>query len=100
MAIETVGKYQIHLMAMPSDGNAKYAPYVTISRFDDEAQDFRVVVEKARAAGDHLYDTENQAEEAAREYANFLIEQGLNHAPPYTIQPDGEPHAHHTRTDH
>jgi hypothetical protein len=49
MQIETIGKYQLHLIAHEmSDG--RWDPFVAIFRFDDAAQDFRCVQAKQRAA--------------------------------------------------
>lgn len=88
MAIETIGNYQVHLNAVPAMGSPKYAPYVTIARFDEDAQDFVTVVDKVRAPGDEVFATEDEAEEAARRYANQLIESTLPH------QPAGDGRAH------
>lgn len=48
MQIETVGKYQIHLIAheLP-DG--RWDPFVAVFKFDDKSQDFKCVQEKQRA---------------------------------------------------
>ena len=49
MQIETVGHYQLHLIAHELPGN-KWDPFIAIFKFDDEAQDFKCVSEKQRAA--------------------------------------------------
>ena len=49
MQIETVGKYQLHLIAIElPDG--RWDPFVTIFKFDDTVQDFICVLGKRRAA--------------------------------------------------
>jgi hypothetical protein len=91
MAIETIGDYQVHLNAVPAMGSPQYAPYVTIARFDEEKQDFVTLVDRARAPGDEVFDTEEEAEEAARRYANQLIARGDL---PRPRPAGGEDHAH------
>lgn len=73
MAIETIGKYQVHLIGREVSTAGQYAPYVIIEKFDDEARDFKLLLDRQRVPGSRLYPTENAAEEAAREYANKLI---------------------------
>jgi hypothetical protein len=75
MQIETVGKYQLHLIAHELSAKGEWDPFITILRFDDEQQDFRCVVEKRRAA-DHPYSSYEEAIEAARRAGNALILSG------------------------
>jgi len=71
MQIETVGKYQLHLIAHELPGSL-WDPFVTVLRFDDELQDFKCVLEKRRAA-DEPCSSYAEAIEAARRAGNALI---------------------------
>lgn len=73
MQIETIGKYQVHLIAHELSGTAGWAPFVEIEKFDDDKQSFVCVVEKRRAAAEPLPSYE-EAIEAARLAGNALIE--------------------------
>jgi len=75
MQIETIGKYQLHLIAHELPGAGKWDPFVTIMRFDDEAQDFKCVVDKRRA-GDQPYPSYEEAIDAARRAGSALIQSG------------------------
>lgn len=72
MAIETVRKYQMHLLAYEVPGTGKWDAFLTMSRFDDARQDFVNVVEKEPVA-DHSWDSYDDAIEAARRFANAMI---------------------------
>jgi hypothetical protein len=75
MQIETIGKYQLHLIAHELPGKQEWNPFITILRFDDEQQDFRCVLEKRRA-GDHPYSSYEDAIDAARRAGTSLIQSG------------------------
>ncbi|OWW18691.1 hypothetical protein [Noviherbaspirillum denitrificans] len=75
MQIETIGKYQLHLIALEMPGKAQWDPFVTIMRFDDEQQDFRCVLEK-RHASDHPCASYEEAIDAARRAGTSLLESG------------------------
>lgn len=74
MAIETIGHYQLHLIAYEV-AEGLWDPFVTILRFDDAAQDFKCVLEKHHASEQPLpsYD---EAIDAARRAASALVEAG------------------------
>lgn len=72
MAIETVGKYQIHLLAYEVPGTPKWDAFLTMNRFDDARQEFVCVVEKEPVAA-HSWDSYEEAIEAARQFANAMI---------------------------
>lgn len=74
MQIETVGHYQLHLIAHELPDN-KWDPFVAIFKFDDKAQDFKCVYEKQRAAAEPLPSYE-EAIDAARRAGNELLGQG------------------------
>lgn len=74
MQIETLGKYQLHLVAHEV-ASGRWDPFITILKFDDERQDFKCVLDKRRAA-DHEYDDYEAAIEAARRAGTALIESG------------------------
>ena len=71
MQIESVGKYQLHLIAheLPVGG---WDPFVTVMQFDDGKQDFRCALEKQRAASEPCPSYE-AAIEAARRAGNAFI---------------------------
>lgn len=75
MAIETIGKYQLHLTAYELPGTGRWDPFVTIERFDDARGDFVCVVERHHAAGGPLA-SHDAAIEAAREEGTRLIASG------------------------
>lgn len=74
MQIETIGKYQLHLIAheLPK---GEWDPFITILRFDDEQQDFRCVLEKQRA-GDHPCASYEDAIDVARRAGTSIIQSG------------------------
>lgn len=75
MQIETIGKYQLHLIALEmSDGN-HWDPFIAIFKFDDDTQDFKCVLEKRRAA-DRVCPSYEEAIDAARRAGTELIETG------------------------
>lgn len=65
MQIETIGKYQLHLVAHELPGGRTWDPFVTILKFDEAAGDFRCVMEKRRAS-ETPSSTYEEAIEAAR----------------------------------
>ena len=75
MQIETIGKYQLLLIAHEISGKGLWDPFVTIMRFDDEQQDFRCVLEK-RHASDHPCTSYEEAIDAARRTGTSLLESG------------------------
>jgi hypothetical protein len=75
MQTETIGPYQLHLIAHELSGSGKWDPFVSIFRFDEPANDFKCVLEKHRAAEQPLPSYE-AAIEAARRFGNALIESG------------------------
>lgn len=74
MQIETIGKYQLHLIAHEVPGGG-WDPYVSVFKFDDEAQDFICIVEKHRAS-DHAIADYNEAIKAAACAGNAYIKTG------------------------
>ena len=74
MQIETIGKYQLHLLAHELPGGREWDPFVTILKFDDAAGDFRCVVEKRRAS-ETPAPTYEQAIEVARRVGTALLQQ-------------------------
>jgi hypothetical protein len=75
MAIETIGKYQLHLIAYELPESGRWDAFLTILKFDDAAQDFRCVVEKHHVSDD-TFANYNQAIDAARQAGSQLIEAG------------------------
>ncbi|HJV85939.1 MAG TPA: hypothetical protein VJ698_10720 [Noviherbaspirillum sp.] len=73
MQIETVGKYQLHLIAHEVPGG--WDPYVSVYEFDDEVQDFRCVLEKHHASAQAIADYDD-ALEVARRTGNRFLETG------------------------
>lgn len=73
MQIETIGKYQLHLIAHELSESGKWDSFVSIFKFDEEHQDFSCVMEKRRAA-DTTFSTYEEAIEAARRAGNALLE--------------------------
>lgn len=80
MQIETVGHFQLHLIAHELPGN-KWDPFVSIFKFDEEAQDFKCMHEKQRAA-EQLQDSYEEAIDAARRAGNALLERGISRSAP------------------
>lgn len=74
MQIETVGKYQLHLIAHELPGGG-WDPFVSIHRFDDEAQDFRCVLEKHHAS-EHPISDYQEAIDVARRAGNEFLKSG------------------------
>jgi hypothetical protein len=75
MAIETIGKYQLHLFAYELPGTGQWDPFLKIDKFDDDAQDFRCVLDKHRASDKPLA-TYEEAIEQAKRVGNMLILEG------------------------
>jgi hypothetical protein len=75
MQIETIGKYQIHLIALQISDSGRWDPFVTILKFDNQTGDFKCVLEKRRASSQPLGSYE-EAIEAARRFGNAHIEAG------------------------
>lgn len=75
MQIETIGKYQLHLIAVEVSSSGKWDPYLTILKFDDDAEDFRCVIEK-RQVSDQACSSYEEAIEAARRAGNALLAEG------------------------
>ncbi|HJV72766.1 MAG TPA: hypothetical protein VJ654_00965 [Noviherbaspirillum sp.] len=78
MQIETIGKYQIHLIAEELPASNLWEPYVSIFKFDDELQDFSCVLEKRRVS-EQGFSEYAEAIEAARRAGNALLETGQIH---------------------
>ena len=70
--IETVGDYQLHLIAYELPGSDLWDPFVTVLKFDDEAQDFKCIIEKHHAS-ETAFPTYEEAIEAARRAGTALI---------------------------
>ncbi|WP_151634593.1 hypothetical protein [Noviherbaspirillum aerium] len=77
MQIETIGKYQLHLVAHELPGGREWDPFVTILKFDDSAGDFRCVVEKRRASETPALSYEEALEVARRAGTELLKHQQL-----------------------
>ncbi|MGE5650237.1 hypothetical protein [Noviherbaspirillum sp. UKPF54] len=75
MQIETVGKYQLHLIAHELSGTRGWDAYVSIHKFDDAAQDFKCVLDKHHA-GDEPLPSYEEAIDMARRVGNTLLEKG------------------------
>ena len=75
MQIETIGNYQMHLIALELSGSKGWDPYVAIFKFDNEAHDFQCVLEKHHAS-DHAFPSYESAIEQARRVGNAFIEEG------------------------
>jgi hypothetical protein len=76
MAIETIGKYQLHLIAYELPGSGRWDPYLTVHKFDDEIRDFKCIVEKHRIS-ESAFETYDEAIDHARQAGNALIEKGI-----------------------
>ncbi|HEY8606658.1 MAG TPA: hypothetical protein VIM12_06055 [Noviherbaspirillum sp.] len=75
MQIETVGQYQLHLIAheLPAGG---WDPFVSIYRFDSRADNFQCVLDKRHVEG--RFESYEDAIDAAVRAGNTLIkDQGL-----------------------
>lgn len=71
MQIETIGNFQIHMIAHePVD--ACWDAFVTVVRFDEQAQDFVCVLERHKVEG--AYASSDEAIEAARQAGNAFIQ--------------------------
>lgn len=75
MQVETIGKYQLHLIARELPGTGGWDPFVDIFQFDDEIGDFKCVVEKYHAADKGLASYE-EAIDCARRAGNTFIKKG------------------------
>ena len=75
MQIETVGKYQLHLFAYELPESRGWDPFVSILRFDDEAGDFRCILERHHAS-ETPSATYDAAIDEARRAGNALIKSG------------------------
>ena len=74
MEVETIGKYQLHLLAIEL-GDGQWDAYVSILRFDDRAMDFVLLLEKFPAPGG-AWPRYEDAIEAARVAGNKLVGSG------------------------
>lgn len=72
MATETIGSYQLHLIAYEMPGTGSWEPYLTIDKFDEAKQDFVCVLGKHRVTEAPL-ESYDAAIEAARKAGNRLI---------------------------
>lgn len=75
MAIETIGHYQLHLIAREVEGTGLWDPFVTIFRFDENADDFKCVLEKHHASEQPL-PSRDAAIDVARQVGSALVEAG------------------------
>jgi hypothetical protein len=75
MAIETIGKYQLHLHAYELPGSGLWDPFITILKFDEEAQDFKCIVEKHHAS-ENAFETYEAAIDEARRVGTIMAESG------------------------
>lgn len=75
MQIETIGKYQLHLIAHELASPPGWDPFIEIFKFDDGANDFRRVLEK-RHASTHPLPSYEEAIDVARRTGTALIENG------------------------
>jgi hypothetical protein len=73
--IETLGSYQIHLLALEVATPPGWDAYLTVTQFRQAAQDFIPVLEKFSVPGGPFPD-EATAIDAARVLANTLLERG------------------------
>lgn len=73
MQIETIGKYQLHLIAHES-GPSQWDPFVTVMKFDEAAQDFVCVLEKHHVGAP--CPSYEAAIEAARRAGNEFMHSG------------------------
>jgi hypothetical protein len=75
MAIETIGNYQLHLIAHELPQSGRWDPFVTILKFDEAAHDFKCVVEKHHAS-ENTFATYDEAIDEARRVGAAMIEEG------------------------
>lgn len=75
MAIETIGNYQLHLIAYELSPSGLWDPFVTILKFDEQAQDFKCVIEKHHAS-EKAFASYDEAIDQARRAGTALIEAG------------------------
>jgi uncharacterized protein YbcV (DUF1398 family) len=73
MQIETIEKYQLHLIAHELSDSGRWDPFIAIFRFDEDAQDFKCVLEKAHAS-EETYADYNDAIDAARRIGKAFID--------------------------
>lgn len=73
MTVETIGDYQVHLIARPISSSGPWAPYVVIEKFDEKLGDFACVMEKHRVGDERVFETEDEAIEEARRYVADLL---------------------------
>jgi hypothetical protein len=71
--IETIGAYQVHLIARTISSSGPWAPYVAIDKFDESIDDFRCVLDKHRVSGERVFATEEEAIAEARRHAMELL---------------------------
>jgi hypothetical protein len=76
MQIEHFGKFRVDLIPFELSGERRWASYLAVHKFDEQAQDFVCVMEKQRVAGDAVFASSEEAIDAARRIANDLIEAG------------------------
>lgn len=77
MQIETIGKYQLHLIAHEVAAS-RWDPFITIMKFDDAAQDFVCVLEKHHVGTPQA--SYEAAIEAAREAGTAFMRSGMDPA--------------------
>ena len=77
MQIETIGKYQLRLIAHEVQGAHGWDPYVEIFKFDDATQDFRCAYEKHHASLTPLASYEDAIEHARRVGAEIIKKEDL-----------------------
>lgn len=75
MQIETIGKYQLHLIAHEV-GPSRWDPFVTVMKFDDAVQDFVCVLEKHHAGTARA--SYEDAIEVARETGTNFMRSGMD----------------------
>lgn len=73
--IETIGDYQLHLLAYELPVSGRWDPFVTILKFDDKTQDFKCVLEKHHAS-EEAFATYEEAIDEARRAGTALIDAG------------------------
>lgn len=84
MQLETIGKYQLHLIAHEAPGRNEWDPFVTVMQFDDEQQDFSCILERT-SASDHPYPSYEAAIEVARRVGTAFVE---SHIRQHTAAPE------------
>jgi hypothetical protein len=75
MQIETIGNYQIQLIACEVSASGRWDPFVRIFKFDDDVQDFKCVLDKHHAASEALASYDD-AIDAARRTGTKFVESG------------------------